>query len=48
MCWGGSNSGEADPPEGEKFTAIQSGHSNTCALREEGSALCWGYDYPTV
>ena len=27
---------------GETFTAISSGMSHTCELREDGSARCWG------
>ncbi len=30
------------PPEGERFTAISTGTSNTCGLRADGTAICWG------
>ena len=50
VCWGGGskllgwNMGQADPPSGEKFTAITAGGSHSCGLREDRSAVCWGND----
>ena len=38
--WGG----QASPPEGEQFTAISGGSGSTCALREDGSPVCWGHN----
>ena len=29
-------------PHGEQFVSISSGHTHTCALREDGTAACWG------
>ena len=40
-----------DPPEGVKFTAISAGMFHACglrALRQDGSAVCWGYDFKQV
>ena len=31
--------------EGEQFTAISTGWSHTCALRADGTAVCWGTDW---
>lgn len=42
VCWGIDSSGQASPPQGERFVAISSGEEHTCALREDGSAVCWG------
>ena len=32
----------ASPPDGERFVSISSGGVFTCALRSDGSLLCWG------
>ena len=42
ICWGSNGSGQAAPPEGERFASISSGGENTCGLRLDGSAVCWG------
>ena len=34
--------GQAAPPRGERFTAIDAGAAHTCGLRGDGSAVCWG------
>ena len=38
VCWGV----DATPVEDERFTEINSGHYQTCGLREDGSVRCWG------
>ena len=33
---------QASPPAGDGFIALSSGWKHTCALREDGTAVCWG------
>ena len=42
VCWGGNESGEASPPEGEVFAEISAGSSHTCGLGPDGVGVCWG------
>ena len=44
MCWGNDIDGQSSPPAGEKFTDISAGFHYTCALRQNGTPSCWGYD----
>lgn len=37
--------GQTDPPEGETFTAISAGSEHTCAIRTNGSLVCWGVNF---
>ena len=37
--------GESSPPEGEHLAAISSGEYHTCALRHDGTPVCWGGDW---
>ena len=37
-----SNFGQASPPPNERFVTISSGAYHTCALRQDGAAVCWG------
>ncbi len=39
--WEVHDVGQTDPPEGETFTAISSGSEHTCAIRTNGSLVCW-------
>ncbi len=32
------------PPQSERFTSVSSGFLHACALRDDGSPVCWGYD----
>ena len=40
-CWGPEGFGTS-PPDGVRFTTISTGHFDTCGLRMDGSAECWG------
>ena len=42
VCWGSNSFGEASPPSDERFKAISSGSWHTCALRFDGTPVCWG------
>ena len=44
FCWGQDDSGQASPPDGERFSAISCGAWHTCGIREDGRAVCWGLD----
>ncbi len=39
--------GRASPQEGERFLEVTGGRSHTCALREDGVAVCWGLNIET-
>ncbi len=38
--------GQSEPPAGEVFTAISCGDLHTCALRPDGTPVCWGKGFP--
>ena len=40
-CWSADGSDEVSPPSGE-YSAISSGDGGSCALRNDGAAVCWG------
>ena len=40
-CWGDDGHGQASPPSGE-YTTLSSGEGGSCALRDDGAAVCWG------
>ena len=42
-CWNGFRTAW-DPPAGEKFEAISVGWVHTCAVRFDGTPVCWGTD----
>ena len=48
MCWGADDVaidfGQASPPPDERFSAVSSGVWHTCALRPDGTPVCWGWD----
>jgi hypothetical protein len=39
-----NNSGEADPPDGIHFRMVASGGAHSCAIREDDTIACWGFD----
>ena len=41
VCWGLDDSGQTSTPSGV-FTAIAVGLYQSCALRADGTAVCWG------
>jgi len=43
-CFGDNAHGQARPPDGERFAAIEPGKDYTCALRTDGTLSCWGDD----
>ena len=50
VCWGKNENGEASPPVGEHFIAIDTGiglqdSGHTCALRQNGSAGLLGTEH---
>ena len=40
-CWSADGSAGITPPPGE-YSAISSGSGGSCALRNDGAAVCWG------
>lgn len=42
--WGNNGYGEAEAPEGEKYTAIYSDYFNNYAVKEDGKIDTWGLD----
>ena len=42
VCWGTTSKGWAPPSQNGHFTSITARRSETCALREDGMAVCWG------
>ena len=40
-CWSADGSDEVSPPSGG-YSAISSGDGGSCALRNDGAAVCWG------
>ncbi len=50
-CWGagrertgGAHQGQANPPPGA-FVRVTAAGRDTCGLRRDGAAVCWGIDY---
>ena len=42
FCWASDTQGWSLPPQDRRFTSIGTGWSETCALRDDGIAVCWG------
>ena len=40
-CWSADGSDKISPPDGE-YSAVSSGKGGSCALRDDGAAVCWG------
>ena len=41
-CWASNNWNQARPPTGEHLVDITAGHTFTCGLRPDQTAVCWG------
>mmetsp|Transcript_18574 Transcript_18574/g.38640 ORF Transcript_18574/g.38640 Transcript_18574/m.38640 type:complete len:235 (+) Transcript_18574:65-769(+) len=47
VCWGNDANGQMTVPksaEGVPFASLVASSAQTCGLREDGSAICWGLD----
>ena len=42
-CWGDNGYGQTDAPVG-RYSAVSTGWSRTCGLRDSGEIKCWGND----
>ncbi len=42
FCWASDTQGWSLPPQDRRFTSIGTGWLETCALRDDGIAVCWG------
>jgi hypothetical protein len=48
-CWGQWGAVKEAPTEGEeRFREVDAQDGNTCALREDGEAVCWGLSTPEL
>lgn len=43
--WGWNDYGQAEPPEGNDYTAIATGGRHSLALKADGSIVGWGHNY---
>lgn len=44
LCWGNTEQGACDPPN-FLVKGINAGTHHTCAIKENGIATCWGWDW---
>ena len=42
FCWASDTQGWSSPPQDRRFMSISTGWLETCALRDDGIAVCWG------
>jgi alpha-tubulin suppressor-like RCC1 family protein len=41
-CWGNSDNGKLNPPQGQRFLTVSAGGQYTCGINTERKIICWG------